>query len=77
MSTATNPVPNIPPAKPRRKKPGRAVVIQNIDWKTYTRLLKAFGDRPRLRLTYDRGNSKSWRPATNTTVTPISFPHWS
>ena len=64
MSAATtDPVPNIPPAKPRRKKPGRAVVIQNIDWKTYTRLLKAFGDRPRLRLTYDRGELEIMAPS--------------
>jgi Uma2 family endonuclease len=42
-----------PAARPRRR--GRAVVIPAVDWKTYTRLLKVFDDRPRLRLTYDRG----------------------
>ncbi len=62
-TTTTDPVPNIPPAKPRRKKPGRAVVIQNIDWKTYSRLLKVFGDRPRLRLTYDRGELEIMAPS--------------
>jgi Uma2 family endonuclease len=46
---------SVPPPKPHRKKPGRAVVIHDVDWKTYSRLLRAFGDRPRLRLTYDRG----------------------
>ena len=44
------------PANPRRRKRGRSVVIPFVDWKTYTRLLQAFGDRPRLRLTYDRGD---------------------
>lgn len=51
-TTATNPV---PPAPPRRRKPGRAVVLSNVDWRTYTRLLKALDERPRLRLTYDCG----------------------
>lgn len=51
----TDPVPNIPPAKPRRKKPGRAVVIPFVDWKMYEELLKVFESKPRLRLTYDRG----------------------
>lgn len=41
-------------AKPRRKR-GRAVRISNVDWKTYTKLLEALDERPRLRLTYDRG----------------------
>ena len=58
-TTATNPpaAPVTPPpaANPRRRKPGRAVVLSNVDWKTYTRLLKALDERPRLRLTYDRG----------------------
>jgi Uma2 family endonuclease len=56
-TTATN-----TPAKPRRKR-GRAVVIPFVDWKTYTRLLKVFDDRPRLRLTYDRGNLEIMVPS--------------
>jgi Uma2 family endonuclease len=65
MSTTAanpNPVP-APPPRPRRKKPGRAVVIQNVDWKTYTRLVRAFGDRPRLRLTYDQGDLEIMVPS--------------
>jgi Uma2 family endonuclease len=64
-ATTTNPTtPVTPPpaAKPRRKR-GRAVVIPFVDWKTYTRLLRAFGDRPRLRLTYDRGNLEIMVPS--------------
>lgn len=54
-TTTTNPALPAPAApKPRRKR-GRAVVLSNVDWRTYTRLLKALDERPRLRLTYDRG----------------------
>ena len=66
-TTATNPpvAPVTPPpaAKPRRRKPGRAGVIPFVDWKTYTRVLQAFGDRPRLRLTYDRGDLEIMVPS--------------
>ncbi len=34
---------------------GRRLVLPNVDWQTYTRLLRAFDERPALRLTYDRG----------------------
>jgi Uma2 family endonuclease len=65
-TTAPNPpaVPQLasPTAKPRRKR-GRSVVIPFVDWKTYTRVLKAFGDRPRLRLTYDRGDLEIMVPS--------------
>src|SRR5437870_5020453 len=33
----------------------RSLVLEDIDWKTYSRLLKAFEERPGIRLTYDRG----------------------
>ena len=33
----------------------RGLVLEDIDWKTYSRLLKAFEERPGIRLTYDRG----------------------
>jgi Uma2 family endonuclease len=32
------------------------MVLQNIDWPTYRRLLRAFDERPGIRLTYDRGS---------------------
>lgn len=55
VTTVTTPAPtSLPAPKPRRKR-GRAVVLSNVDWKTYTRLLKALDERPRLRLTYDQG----------------------
>jgi len=57
-TTTTNQPANAgtPPVVAKRRKRGRSVVIPFVDWRTYTRLLKAFGDRPRLRLTYDRGD---------------------
>jgi hypothetical protein len=47
MSTIANPAAR-PPA-----------VLYDIDWKTYTRLLRVFEKSRRLRLTYDRGHWKS------------------
>lgn len=35
--------------------PGRWLRLSGIDWSTYTRLLRAFAERPGIRLTYDRG----------------------
>jgi Uma2 family endonuclease len=32
-----------------------AVVLYDADWQTYERLLKVFAERPKVRLTYDRG----------------------
>ncbi|MCI0699608.1 MAG: Uma2 family endonuclease [Planctomycetia bacterium] len=55
-STPTNPTPTPQAAKPRRRKRGRSVVIPFVDWETYEALLKVFDERPRLRLTYDRGD---------------------
>jgi Uma2 family endonuclease len=34
---------------------GQHLVLYSIAWPTYVSLLRAFGDRPALRLTYDRG----------------------
>jgi Uma2 family endonuclease len=31
------------------------LVLYGVDWRTYGRLLRAFGDRPAVHLTYDRG----------------------
>ncbi|HTK78492.1 MAG TPA: Uma2 family endonuclease [Gemmataceae bacterium] len=38
-----------------RQAPGRIVAIPNTDWKTYTRLVYAFAERPGVRMAYDRG----------------------
>jgi Uma2 family endonuclease len=37
-------------------------VLDDIDWPTYTRLLRAFAGRRRLRLTYDRGTLEIMAP---------------
>ena len=34
----------------------QTMLLDGIDWKTYTRLLRALDERPGLRLTYDRGS---------------------
>ncbi len=31
------------------------LILQGVDWRTYERLLRIFGERPAIRLTYDRG----------------------
>src|SRR5207237_848805 len=33
----------------------RSLVLYDVDWKMYTRLLHIFAERPAIRLTYDRG----------------------
>ena len=33
----------------------RNMVLENIDWRTYSRLTRVFADRPGVRLTFDRG----------------------
>src|ERR1700722_10549374 len=37
-------------------------ILQGIDWRTYTRLLRAFDGRRRFRLTYDRGTLEIMSP---------------
>lgn len=45
------PAPQAAAAAPQRN----AVVLSDIAWSTYTRLLRVFAERPGVRLTYDRG----------------------
>jgi Uma2 family endonuclease len=33
----------------------RCLVLHGVDWRTYSQLLRAFAERPSVRLTYDRG----------------------
>ena len=40
---------------------GRCLRLSSVDWKTYTRLLRVFAERPGIRLTYDRGSWRSCR----------------
>jgi Uma2 family endonuclease len=35
--------------------PAQSIVLEDIDWRNYRRLLKVFDGRPGIRLTYDRG----------------------
>jgi Uma2 family endonuclease len=36
-------------------KMSQQLLMHGVDWRTYGRLLRAFGERPAVRLTYDRG----------------------
>src|SRR5947209_14980103 len=42
------------PRSPARLS-GRCLRLTGVDWRTYSRLLRAFARRPGVRLTYDRG----------------------
>src|SRR5687767_9370077 len=35
--------------------PGQHLILPNVDWASYTRLLRVFAERPGYRLTFDRG----------------------
>lgn len=60
----TPPAPTPPPAnKPRRRKPGRCVVLHDVDWEMYTRLLKVFAEKPGTKLAYDRGELEIMSPS--------------
>jgi Uma2 family endonuclease len=39
----------------RKPPPGHCLRLSNVDWKTYSRVLDIFGERPGFRVTYDRG----------------------
>jgi Uma2 family endonuclease len=45
------------PARPRRP-----AVLEDMDWRTYSRLLRAFANRRGFRLTYDRGTLEIMSP---------------
>src|SRR5437016_6134570 len=40
----------------------RHLLLHEIDWRTYSRLLRVFADRPSVRLTYDRGDLEILTP---------------
>jgi Uma2 family endonuclease len=42
--------------------PSRSVVLDDIDWRTYSRLLRAFAGRPAVRLSFDRGRLEIMHP---------------
>src|ERR1700736_1311356 len=41
---------------------GQSLIFDNIDWRTYSRLLRIFVHRPSVRLTYDRGRLEIMNP---------------
>src|SRR5947209_2924473 len=64
MTPTTDPTPApTPPAKPRRRKPGRCVLIRNVDWEMYEKVLTAFLGRRNARVAYDRGDLEIMAPS--------------
>lgn len=47
----------------RRPPPGRCLLLSNVDWPMYSRLLRVFAERPGIRLTYDRGELEIMSPS--------------
>jgi Uma2 family endonuclease len=46
-----------------RSEPARrSLVLEDVDWSTYSRLLRTFGERPGYRLTYDGGKLEIMAP---------------
>lgn len=43
---------------------GSRLLLDNVDWRTYSRLLRTFAERPSIRLTYDRGRLEIMSPLT-------------
>src|SRR5438876_12215976 len=50
------------PSLARQPFAGQTVRLAAIDWRTYSRLLQAFAERPGIRLTYDRGELEITAP---------------
>jgi Uma2 family endonuclease len=46
-------------------RPGRSVVIPNVDWETYEKLLDAFDSRRKFHLIYDRGDLEIMAPISS------------
>jgi Uma2 family endonuclease len=63
MSTTTEAEPTLTHAEPRRRKPGRQVVISSVDWDAYENLLKVFAEKGDVRLTYDNGDLEIMVPS--------------
>jgi Uma2 family endonuclease len=47
---------------PVRRRKRRSLVLRDIDWRTYSRLVSVFNERPGIRLTYDRGRLEIMSP---------------
>lgn len=48
---------------PARRSRRQRLTIDNVDWRTYSRLLRVFAERPGYRLTYDRGRLEIMSPS--------------
>ena len=46
----------------QHSRPGQFLLLEGIDWRTYSRLLRTFAEWPKLRLTYDRGRLEMMSP---------------
>lgn len=46
----------------KRPPAGYSLLLSNVDWRTYSRLLRIFAERPGIRLTYDRGELEIMSP---------------
>jgi Uma2 family endonuclease len=47
---------------PARRSRRQRLNLDNVDWRTYSRLLRVFAERPGYRLTYDRGRLEIMSP---------------
>lgn len=58
---------------PRGSQPplGDLLRLSGIDWQTYSRLLRAFAERPAIRLTYDRGQLEIRAPLDRLSPAPF------
>jgi Uma2 family endonuclease len=57
-------IPTRPRSHPRRMpEAGECILLQNISWKTYERLLDEVGESSSIRLTYDEGNLEIMSPS--------------
>src|SRR5207244_2056533 len=60
MITAAAPQPE---TKPRRRRPKKQILVSDVPWTTYLRLLKAFERKRNVRLAYDHGELEIMTPS--------------
>src|SRR2546425_4310214 len=54
--------PNMSTIPGRHVRGGRRLLLHDVDWRTYSRLLRTFAERRSVRLTYDRGDLEIMSP---------------
>ena len=57
------PTTETPPPKPRHTAPGGRVLLHDVPWEMYARLVKSFEGKRNVRLTYDRGSLEIMAPS--------------